>query len=153
MSDFDDLRRILNAQEDAEALARKKKIEGERRQAEAAWTVEDRKRLHENRLNGTVIEILEALRDAVYPGCEVQGWAIGYTRTDTFPYSGEFVPWMHVVLEFDKRGEPRRFRIDRDLGSVRLFKSVRCGLTGTKLIGALKTLHPPDIIRQVSKLC
>lgn len=77
MSDFDDLRQIREAKENTEALARQKKLEDKKQQIEAAQYLEDRKRAAANKLNDTVMEVLEALRDAIYPGYEVEqsfGW-------------------------------------------------------------------------------
>lgn len=75
MSDFDDLRQMREAKENAEKLERQKKLEKrleeEERQAKAAKKVEDRKRSCVSDLNDTVVEVLEELKTAVYPNSDV----------------------------------------------------------------------------------
>lgn len=72
MSDFDDLRQVREAKERAEESARQKALEEERRKEEAAQRLQARKTASADNLHGMVVEILEELRDAVYPDLEVR---------------------------------------------------------------------------------
>jgi hypothetical protein len=157
MSDFDDLRRVREAKESARALVLQKKMEEERRQVEAKQRFEQRKGSHFNRLNDTVVEVLEALRDAVYPGYEVRStadilgepcWGIGVIHED-WEYGKEFHPFLTVKLEFDKRGEARRFLVSRGFLSSANSKSVTRGLSREELTQTLRKLHPPRVIEKI----
>lgn len=72
MSDFDDLRQMHEAKERAEALKRQREQEKYRRQAEAARRLTEIRKANADKLNSMVVDVLEALRDALYPGLEVR---------------------------------------------------------------------------------
>ena len=67
MSDFDDLQQIREAKENAEVLAHQRKLEEERRQADAAKRLEDQMVGYAQSLDDMVTSVLEELRQAVYP--------------------------------------------------------------------------------------
>jgi hypothetical protein len=75
MNDFDDLRQVREAKENTGKLERQKKskerLEEEERHAKRAKTVENSKKSSVDDLNDTVVEVLEALKRAVYPDSEV----------------------------------------------------------------------------------
>lgn len=151
MSDFDDLRQIREAKERAEAAARQKQLEEERRKIEAAQRLEEKKRANGDGQNEMIGEVLELLRDAVYPDLKVQRLGLeswGIVRVGQNEYGGREIDHVAVVveLEFNQNGEPRRLISHKDryaYGS----KAIRSDLTRSDLVRALKKLHPADTIR------
>ena len=151
MSDFDDLRQMHEAKERAEALKHQRKQEEYRRHEEAARRLTEVRKANAEKLNGTVIDALEALRDAFYPGFEVRrvdsvwresgvdGWGVvrgqGVYSRDSANHPVE------VHLEFDKRGEAKRFVSIKYSSGRSEGKFSRSGLSRDDLVRALKKLH------------
>ena len=171
MSDFDDLRQVREAKENAEALARQKKLGEERRQAAAAKSLEEKMIGYTRNLGDIVTSVMEDLRKAVYPTLRT---GLGSpltldTRDDTFKafwaisrYYGteDSDPVLKVTLDYSKQGEPTRFVVKRKPFGMLVseensqnpkytevyFEPVTCGLTRNELIHALRLLHPSHTI-------
>lgn len=151
MSDFDDLRQIRDAKERAEAATREKQLEEERQKIEAAQRLEEKKRANADGQNEMIREVLESLRDALYPDLKVRRLGLeswGIVRVGQNEYGGYEIDRAAVVveLEFNQNGEPRRLISHKDRyanGS----KAMRSDLTRSDLVRALKKLHPADTIR------
>lgn len=156
MSDFDDLRQMHEAKERAEALKRQREQEKYRRQDEAARRLTEIRKANADKLNSMVVDVLEALRDALYPGLEVgrissewresgvSGWGVVRAVQGLDKYGrdshDEFVVQVHV--EFDKRGEAKHFvSFKIPSGRSSQTKFIRTGLSRDDLVRALKKLH------------
>jgi hypothetical protein len=102
-----------------------------------------------------VVDVLEALRDALYPGLEVRrigsewrgsgvsGWGVVRVVQGLDKYGrdshNEFVVEVHV--EFDKRGEAKHFISFKIPSGRSETKFIRTGLSRDDLVRALKKLH------------
>lgn len=151
MSDFDDLRQVREAKERTEAVARQKRMEEERQKAAIAQRLEDKKRANADELNNTVVEVLEALRDAVYPNLKVKRLGIdrwGIIREGISDMGGYEIELYAVVveLEFSSNVEPRHFVSRKGEYAYRRKEMVRSGVTRDDLVRALKRLHPANTI-------
>lgn len=143
MSDFDDLRRIRDAKENSETLARQKKLEEERRRADAAKRLEDRIAGYTQSFDDVVINALEDLRRAVYPDLSMDPLSIRNDLLQAFwaimrpTWRNEYLeyfPAVSVTLEYNNSGEPLRFRVYREAVIVEeivpMKKSIKSRLLG-----------------------
>jgi hypothetical protein len=152
MSDFDDLRQIRAAKERAEAVARQKRMEEESQKAAIAQRLGDKKRANADELNNTVVEVLEALRNAVYPSVKVKRLGIdrwGIIREGISDIGGYEIELYAVVadIEFDSNGGPRHFVSRKGEYAYRRKETVRSGVARDDLVRSLRRLHPANTIR------
>ncbi len=146
MSDFDDLRQMREAKERAQALAHQKALENEKRKAEVAQRLQERITASADRLHGIVVEILEELRDAIYPYLAAKrldsgNWGVVREGPNEYDGCGSDEYAAVVAAEFDKRGEAKRFVSYKGLSRYRS-RLIPSNLTRQDLVHALKKLHP-----------
>lgn len=156
MGDFDDLRRICEAKEAAEALARQMRLEEERQRADAQMRWRAAYIAHAESLHDTVVGVLEELRKAAYTSSrsstindlKVSGgagsWGIGFSHLHEHSYP------VTVHLRYESDGKTPCFVVKRAQVKIEdkwiYFETMTCGVTREELLHTLRSLHPPQTI-------
>lgn len=179
MSDFDDLRQIREDQENAKKRLQLEAAEEQKRQYLSYAQVESRMKQSMKDVDETVKSVLTELQATVYPGLSINGstidarWFIGLTaHTEQVEFQFSVV---EVRLEFDEKGEARRFvccrapivtdqfvpqpkslrsRLFATQGKDAVlrreatiqFEPISCGLNRHELVSSLRALHPSHTI-------
>lgn len=120
MSDFDDLRQIREAKENAEVRARQQAAEEQRRQSVKYDLLWSRMKQGAKDIHDTVMLVLTELKAAAYPSLSIKGpelmegggttYACWYIVREAYDNEGDSFPYsvVEVRLEFSENGEAFR---------------------------------------------